>query len=356
MLQVSNNRNFIKACFNFLLLSKKKCFISIYKQNKYVVNESVSFCGLKNVGIVFQGPVLKKDSFTIESILQLRRLYPDIVIVLSTWEGSLSSEEKDILRMNSCHIIESKPYGEEYKGQGEKIGHINNQILSSRIGINYLYNNRIEYAMKIRSDLRIYRKDFIPYLLNIDKLYKTNDNKVISVAFSNSLYNVPFHLSDFIWFGRTDELKRMYSIKIRTEDELKFIQHYVDSENFDSYKKTIIQLNSYKFSLDTSWFNEYQSKIPTDFLLTYHEEGYLFYNYCKLKFLGDNDYIHSNILELYYKALSKIVIIDDYDLQVYWGKGEYSIIQNDYSSNIDKRLSHSKWLDIYLNNSTNKTI
>lgn len=340
LLDSFEGKTFVKGCYRYLRKSNSKNFITVYKQPyKYINKESVYY-GFGNVGIVLQGPVMHEDNFTIETIRMIREWYPDICIVLSTWESSLSDDERNNIKKFNCILIESKQKPQEYKGKNEKVGHMNNQIYSSFVGAKYLQDNGIEYAMKIRSDIRIYKIDFIPYLINLLKVYKS---QLINIAFSNSMYNVPFHMSDFIWFGKTENIKQMYSIPYRSKSDLDSIVSFVEGMEYQKYKRDLNFLRKHKFSLQTNWFNNID--INKDFLIQYHEEIYLPYHY----WLTLNIKEGSNLLDSYYNFLSSIVVLDEYYLQVYWNKYLYSVVQDDFSHKIEERLSHSKWLEIYLN-------
>lgn len=338
-LEAFDGQPFVRGCYRYLKKINQKNFITVYKEPYVYVNSGPVYRNFENVGIVLQGPVMHEDNFTVETIRMIREWYPDICIVLSTWIGSLLDNERSEVEKYKCIVIESEQTPEEFKGKNEKIGHMNNQILSSRVGTEYLRNNGIEYAMKIRSDLRIYKADFVPYLLNTLKIYKRS---LVNIAFSNSMYNVPFHMSDFVWFGEIESIKQMYSIPYRNDSDLKEIVKFVEGEDYEKYKKEFNELRTTAFSLDTDWFNE--CHINKRFLIQYHEEIYLPYHYWKSMNLKEEN----NLLETYYKFLANVIVIDEYYLQIYWNKNLYSIIQSDYSQVIEKRLSHSKWLEIYL--------
>lgn len=344
VLEKFENRSLTSGFYHLLKDKYEDSLITVCKQDKYANSESsLVFKGYKNVGIVFQGPVMKENNFTLETIKMLRNWYPDITIILSTWENELTDDNRYELKKLNCFFIESKQMNEENKGPNEKIGHLNNQILSSKLGMDYLTECGIEYAMKIRSDLRIYKKDFVPYLLNLLKVYDRADYQLINVAFSNSMYNVPFHLSDFIWFGRMEEMREMYSIKYRDDNDLHKIVEFVKSDEFLKYKKTFADIRTNKFTLDSYWYNAIE--LPIDFMTLYHEEIYLPYNYWLLK-KNEN---YCNFLSEYYEFLTHVIVVDDQDLSVYWSKNLYSVVQHNYSKMLDERLTHSKWLEIYLN-------
>lgn len=329
-----------KGNITYFKAKNKKNNLSVFRfNNERIVSEIEQCDTISDIGIVMQGPILHDEGFTIDSIKIIKNNYPNIVIVLSTWKNEITDEERRELNSIGCVVIESKSCGDEYKGQGEKIGHLNNQIFSTKVGIEYLTKmSNIKYVLKMRTDICIYRPNFMHYLRDIQKLYD-GENKIINIAFSNSLPGIPFHLSDFICFGSIEEMKRMYSIPYRSKDDLNYIVSFVeDKEKYSLYKKNIHKLMYKDLNLNmTVWKN-----INFRFMFLYHEESYITYNYAKL--CG-----YTNTIESYLKFLkNKVIIIDDFDLMVYWKKSLYSAIQSNYSIRVNERFSHAKWLHLYL--------
>ena len=79
----------------------------------YTYNYRDKFIKLKkrkkknSISIIIQGPIIKKNNFTINSAkLYLKNCYGDIII--STWEGELSAEEIKYLKKKGIYIVLSK--------------------------------------------------------------------------------------------------------------------------------------------------------------------------------------------------------------------------------------------------------
>ena len=332
----------MKGFLSYMMSDRKSNNLTIFRFNDETIlrNPAKYYFGNK-VAIVFQGPVVHEDNFTVDSIRMVRNIYPDICIILSTWKHGLLDDEKHVLEEVKCIIIENEEWGDEFKGNGEKTGHLNNQLLSARGGIRYLLNNtEVEYALKIRTDLRLYKPNFIQYLLDVLKMYNGKE-RLISVAFSNSLPGVPFHLSDFVWFGKTELLYQLYSIPLRTEDELKYIVSYVNNtEEYLKYREQISKIMDKEFSD----IKEDIKKINLKFMLLYHEESYIVYRYALSR-----GYASDDILDQYPDFLAReVIVLDDNYLMALWKKSLYSALQTDYSIKMENRFSHAKWLHLYL--------
>lgn len=342
LLQFVNEKNILHGLYN-CFKSRKDEYVTVFKEYMEAETDEIQYRGYNYVGIVLQGPIRRDDNFTLNTVRLFRKRYPEVQLVFSTWKDSLSNYEKQTLKKYNCHIIESQSMSPEYKGDNEKVAHLNNQILSSRNGIDYLSRNNVSHVMKIRSDLRIYKVDFIPYLLNVLTSFKCTKYRLINIAFSNSLYNVPFHLSDFIWFGEINDMKKLYDIPYRDINKLQSIVEKVNKGLMDEYRDDFKLLRRNNYSLNTSWYKK--TKIDESFLTLYHEEVYLPFNF----WVKSNHNQQGNLLDSYYMFLKSIIVLDDTDLLVYWDKYLYSIIKTNYSMKQEGRLSHSKWLDLFLN-------
>lgn len=338
-LEYLDSHGYKKIYTLFALFDKKRYYATVCREcdNDILASDCV-INGYENVGIVFQGPLDKNNDFTINTISLLRKVYPDISIVVSTWMGDVTNEEKSKLEALRCTVLESESMGDEYKGKGQKTGHLNNQLLSSREGIEYLKNNNIEYAMKIRTDLRIYKVDFIPYFMNLLQLF--GRGRAINVAFSNSFINVPYHMSDFIWFGAVDKLIKMYSAPYRMDEQLKYICEYTEQEKHSKHIENVQMMMQKKEFEGFNWYDNLN--VDEEFLVQYHEECYISYHYDEKKH-GDN------LLEAYHNFLKQeIIVVDEMDILVFWDKNIYSAVQSNYALSLNGRLSYSKWLNLFL--------
>lgn len=317
------------------------------------VQKLPEYSGYADVGIVLQGPVCNEDNFTFETIRLMRHLYPDIQIVLSTYVGEV--KDKRIIENLQCDLLENESMPSENKGQGEKIGYINNQIFSSIEGIKHLQRKGVKYILKMRSDFRLYKTDVIPYFLNLMKLFPMQDadgyslnERLINVACSNTLYYFPFHMCDFVWFGRTEDVLNLYSTPFRTEEELKYIRNRTSDRKFMAHHhkaaqeaiRRILVYGEDDEDLDR-WFRKLDFDIP--FLTMYHEEicfAYSLYNRVrkKEKPVGMISQYHAFVREC-------MILVDEFDVLSYWPKYAETYYLPDYMAYDTTRYSHSKWMD-----------
>lgn len=309
---------------------------------------------LDHVGIVFQGPICKKDHFTVQSVLLYRWLYPNVKIVLSSWYGEISDEERTELEKNGCMIVENPPMPLQQKGRGAKPSSLNNQLCSSLAGIKVLAcDKKIQYILKIRTDVRIYKPDFLKYFLNMLETVSLVDknkehSRLAAVSFSNMRMSVPFHMSDFIWFGKKEDMLLFYSAKWRSEKELSEIVKKYNSKKFlQSYKQkfALLMQHGYFNGGCYEWYDTVS--IDENFMLAAHEECVLAYSYYKNIRSRLDEKPGMNLLERYHGFIKKeMVIIDEEELDIYWNKDAAWNFRSDSLEYEHGKLTHSKWLNL----------
>lgn len=199
----------------------------------------------QDISIVVQGPVLRESSwgFTTpitEMVCQrLRNLFPQSEIILSTWEGT------DPRQITYDKIIFSKDPGATWFNIGNEalVNNCNRLIVSTHQGIKIASR---PHVFKIRSDLFVCSKNFLNYFNAFpyfDSDYKYVKNRIIAFSLfsikghKTSLFTMkrPYHISDWAYFGHTQDLADLYDIPLAQEPEfsqwfLKRCKNFFDIE------------------------------------------------------------------------------------------------------------------------------
>ncbi|MCE0493755.1 WavE lipopolysaccharide synthesis family protein [Vibrio salinus] len=168
----------------------------------------------KDITFVIQGPVI--ESITKKSIDNVRKLFPSSFIILSTWKG------ENISNINADLVIENEDPGPTILSYGKddiaRKANINRQICSTLNGLNAV---QTEYAVKLRSDNILHSNEFIHYLNKFTKKtsqFSLFDQKIIySNLFAKEITKgtkIPYFFSDFFHFGKTTDLKKLWSIDL----------------------------------------------------------------------------------------------------------------------------------------------
>ena len=143
----------------------------------------------------------------------IRKYLPGSTIILSTWEGS-NTEGLDF-----DVLVENKDPGSNMMGTYRS--NCFRQVVSSKNGLNA---SKTKYSIKIRADLEIKSSDFLNYFYEFNKLptdstYKILKQRIITMTTCNPKrrYKLPFTLSDWFFFGLTEDLKNLFDIPLIDE-------------------------------------------------------------------------------------------------------------------------------------------
>ena len=205
---------------------------------------------IKDISVVVQGAVNRKE--TLKTLKSVRKYLPDAEIILSTWEGTdVSGLDFDVL------VLSKDPGNALIESFKNKVvyNNMNRQLLSTQAG---LAKASRKYTLKLRSDLILTNNDFLEYFDKFQKRvdqYKLFERKILtSTLFSR--YNIkcskksdrvliPFHISDWWFFGLTEDLKTYFS-ETPLVAEPDFTSYFAKPENIN--KKTPYPTAKFKFA------------------------------------------------------------------------------------------------------------
>lgn len=275
----------------------------------YELYSELRYIGHNDVAILMTGVWDKKNDFSINTLKYYRLIYPDIKIFLSTWEGHLSEREKKELASLDVVIIENK---DTYHSLDK--GHMANQIMSGRFGIEEIKKLDVKYVLKTRTDVRFDKPDFIDYLKKMVVQFPSVDTRqngrLVSIAFDNNILNIPFHMSDLNWFGSVDETEKMFRGRWRTEEEQIKIRNYIkETKTFD---EKFMKLKSYPDCVKNA--NMYFSEAELEYLLLNSEEV-MFHKQYASRYMGgfSADLGMKQLLEMYWHFIKDYCIVVDQD-------------------------------------------
>lgn len=254
----------------------------------------------KDITVIVQGAVDKLN--TPLCLAGIRRNIPDSEIILSTWEGSEATElDCDMVLFNK------DPGGVQDKFQKNFVNNTLRQLLSTQNGVERASG---KYIMKIRSDLIFRSCAFLKYFEcfgSRDERYELFSHRVIFSAFFSKKFvsspiedqPVPFHISDWIAFGKSEDIRFLYDIPLPEEP-----------------------MNSWYLSI-----NKYIG-VKTDLLHASHQyapEQYIFYHACKKNFPNIQfehylDYDRANIMISEKIIANNCIILDPKQFKFICGK------------------------------------
>ena len=271
--------------------------------------------GYPKVSIIIQGPLLKDNKFTLNTIQIYKKIFKDYQIILSTWEDEALDYLAEIKKEGIEIVLNKKP---DYPG----IQNINFQIVSTLNAIKKAQELGAEYILKTRTDLRIYNPNSIEFLVNLLKAFPAGENtkqkKRLAFPGLNTFKYRPYSVTDLVMFGQTDDIFDYWDVAL------------------DNKKPPI------------------NDKLIIDWAKARLGEIYLSTNY--LEKLGQ--VLNWTIADSWQIYALHFCIFDTQSLDLYWHKyarnKEYRRLEYKKMKN-DKELTHSEWLNLYigLNNKQN---
>ncbi|SFS83230.1 WavE lipopolysaccharide synthesis [Succinivibrio dextrinosolvens] len=169
-----------------------------------------NFCIGKKFALVLQGPVLRCKDFLKNTIIFYRKIYPNAVIIVSTWKGEVSDKQFfSFFEKYNVEVVESTC------PQVSGVMNINYQIKSSLAGIKKGKELGIKFIAKTRTDQRICKKYIFYNMFHLISDIKPNTNKmrariVVTSTFCNNMFT-PYYVSDFLYYGHIDDIEKFFS-------------------------------------------------------------------------------------------------------------------------------------------------
>ncbi len=167
------------------------------------------------ISVIIQGPY--NGDVTNRVIASVRNCLPGTVVIFSTCDADLPG------KIPGCdQVIVSPDPGVFLYGQNG-VNNINRQIVNTLAGLTRV---RTPFAMKLRSDFAVSGHDFLNFFDSYpesEKKYQVFSHKLLSCCYfsRNPREGVPFpfHPSDLMFFGKTDDLLKLFDIPLMTKEE-----------------------------------------------------------------------------------------------------------------------------------------
>lgn len=194
----------------------------------------------ESIGVVIQGPIVKKLTFKMCSYLT--KVYPRVKVVLSTWENEDISEFKNLIGKN-FEICQSK------KPSNYGPSNINLQILSTIAGINSLSKFECTHILKTRTDVFLGNPQFLNYLSWMKR--KGNSQAIVFSSFNSFLFRL-YSPTDQVMFGTTADITRYWSLDLVNQEgivdlpERYLFKNYLEANGFEAVQDFSSYLASLK--------------------------------------------------------------------------------------------------------------
>ena len=196
-----------------------KRFISDYYR-EHMKNEITGRINLSELTVLVQGGV---SDLTSRSLRSVRKYLPGAKIVLSTWNNSnIDGLEYDELVLSDDPGASSVLYnGKTY------YNNLNRQLVGIKNGLKTV---KTKYCLKMRSDSILIGDGILNCFQLLDKRqeeFQFFDKRVVIGETFNTLCRsldgvtipMPFNISDWFYFGLSDDIKKLFDIDLQSEEE-----------------------------------------------------------------------------------------------------------------------------------------
>ena len=264
----------------------------------------------KNTAIIIQGPLANYENFVIETIKIYLKIFPEALIILSTWEDEIDKYFlKQTQNFDNFHLILNKKPVTKYN--------VNLQIISTYKAIDYAIQKNLKFSLKTRTDCRIYNPYSLIYLRSLLDTFKINKsninyNRILSCSVDSRIFRV-YGLSDICLFSETKDLSK----------------YFIN----ESYEESIKKLN---LNIQSPIINE-TAVINEIFLCS----RYISNLDLELKWTLDDWWI---------KCREIFCVFDRSSIDLFWYKYHWQYEQrftNNYTSNFNQSLQFSDWINIF---------
>ena len=207
-----------------------------------------------DVGIIIQGPLLKRKNFTIKSIKYYLNSYPGVRIYLSTWDTIDKHNLKNLKKLPITVILNKKPAN---TGRGN----VFLQIKTTTVGLEAARIDKCKYVAKVRSDQGFFENYALQLLKSI--VCQKNVNSKIVTTYFNTIHNRDYSISDHFQFGEIDSIYSFWNgvsnkLQIHLIPEIHLTSRYYTKLNmqnisyFEFLKTYFILIN--ENSIGLVWF------------------------------------------------------------------------------------------------------
>ena len=213
------------------------------------------------ISVVIQGPIL---GCTQQVVDRVREFLPHSEVILSTFESDkvVSGVDKIIFNSDPGAFVQQKASG--------TLNNINRQIRSTKAGLD---SSTKRYILKIRSDLFISHVGFLFAFGGLDKYvegYRIFKTKLVTgVLFSRHNYRgvlTPFHLSDWYYFGLSEDVKKFFS-SIEEVAEPEFTEYFLRNSKQSPFGSTTFRFSPeqyFTYSCYKKFIGKYEMKDAAD--------------------------------------------------------------------------------------------
>jgi hypothetical protein len=164
--------------------------------------------GLPTVAVVLQGPLLRADDFTLETVRLYRRTFAGCPLIVSTWEGEDAATVALLRDAGAEVLLNGTPAFAGFKNT-------NLQLASALAGVERAKGCGADFVLKTRTDVRMYAPNIPAFLLGVWEAFPPapgyrQRGRLVGTSLGSHKY-VMYQFSDMNVFGHVEDVLAYYS-------------------------------------------------------------------------------------------------------------------------------------------------
>jgi hypothetical protein len=196
--------------------------LTTYRIKKLNISNNLvaqEFSAPDKCGILIQGPLF--PNVTLRTCKWYRELYPQVTIVFSTWEQPENHELQEIRKLGVEVIKQTVP-------TSPGPSNVNMQIISTKLGLEYLKDAGVDLVLKNRSDGVLSSDCFLQYLMFLYRTFSVNGEKIVIPGYNSFLFRL-YSPTDQFQFGSLKTLRRFWSCDFAeaNDENFRFAESYL---------------------------------------------------------------------------------------------------------------------------------
>ena len=215
-LNISIFINLSKKISGLPVVLKEKGFLISFISNNYFTfhlrPKQAAFTNLSSseeennsdTAVIMQGAI-DDSSFVEETLKIYDKIFPNSVIILSTWENENIKNLNNLNLKNKLKIIQNQ------KPDRTGRSNINLQLKSTSAGIDFAKSLNCKFVLKTRTDCRIYKPNILKFLKSLILQFPGKDisERILAGNVATCMFRI-YGLTDIILFGNTDLMKKYF--------------------------------------------------------------------------------------------------------------------------------------------------
>lgn len=178
----------------------------------------------EKTAIVMQGPLVKEDNFTVETVKIYGKLYPGTLVIVSTWSDEDPQIIDQLRELENCIVVLSD------FPQHSGILNLNYQITTTMAGLRKAKECGKEFAFKTRCDFRFLRIGLLNYFFSLCRAYPLGGGipyqkyRIILGSDVAASFFRAFWVTDRYNFGYIDDMLAYWDYEL---DEIDWSKEYI---------------------------------------------------------------------------------------------------------------------------------